>query len=291
MATDGVDLMVNETSGDIRSSRSTRPVTGTLLRGLTFLLTIAIIIVGWRAHVPGGITAINAVALLITVVWALVGLVDIHDRESTPTRISPFHLLVGLDALFAAVALSAGRLALTHPDNSGGAARVVATIASLLVTAISFHLLLALPDGRLPGTARRGVVLVVYVLALGAGIALAVDHHTLSVRDGAVSWSLAAAVAIVPSDGRSPALRARPRAIDRQRLQMVRGSARWPPSDVRPWWRPASTCWSVGRSTAGRRGGRRHGVGTARALAWPRASGPLAHQGGPTGCCCWSCRP
>ena len=162
MATEGVDLMVNETSGDISSSRSTRPVTGTLLRGLTFLLTIAIVIVGWRAHVPGGMTAINAVAFLLTIVWALVGLVDRHDRESTATRISPFHLLVGLDALVAAVALTAGRLALTHPDNSGGAARVVATIASLLVTAISFHLLLALPDGRLSWNSttwgRRGRV-------------------------------------------------------------------------------------------------------------------------------------
>jgi signal transduction histidine kinase len=215
MATDGVDLMVNETSGDIRSTRSTGPVTGTLLRGLIFLLTIAIIIVGWRAHVPGGITAINAVAFLITVVWALVGLVDTHARESTPTRISPFHLLVGLDALVAAAALTAGRLALTHPDNSGGAARVVATIASLLVTAISFHLLLALPDGRLPGTARRGVVVVVYVFALGAGIALAIDHHTLSVQDGAVSWSLAAAVAIVPMRLRY----AHALGHDRERLQ------------------------------------------------------------------------
>ena len=206
--------MVNETSGDLSSTRS-RPVTGTLLRGLTFLLTIAIVIVGWRAHVPGGMTAINAVAFLLTIVWAFVGLVDRHDRESTATRISPFHLLVGLDALAAAVALTAGRLALTHPDNSGGAARVVATIASLLVTAISFHLLLALPDGRLPGTARRGVVLVVYVLALGAGIALAVDHHTLSVRDGAVSWSLAALVAIIPMRLRY----AHALGHDRERLQ------------------------------------------------------------------------
>ena len=87
MATEGVDLMVNETSGDISSSRSTRSVTGTLLRGLTFLLTIAIVIVGWRANVPGGMTAINAVAFLLTIVWALVGLVDRHDRESTAIAI------------------------------------------------------------------------------------------------------------------------------------------------------------------------------------------------------------
>jgi signal transduction histidine kinase len=215
MATEQVDLAMNETTSDVTSSRSTWPGSGALLRGLTFLLTIAIVIVGWRAHAPGGITAVNSVAFLITVVWAFVGLVDTHLRESTPARFSPFHVLVGLDALVAAIALTAGRLALTHADTSGGAARAVATVASLLVTAISFHLLLALPDGRLPGTARRGAVVVVYVLALGAGVALAVNHHTLSVRDGAVSWSLAAAVAIVPMKLRYAQAQGR----DRERLQ------------------------------------------------------------------------
>jgi signal transduction histidine kinase len=188
---------------------------GLALRAAIFVLTLGIVAVGLRAHVRGGITAINAVAFGITVVWALVGLVNMSDPERSPERFSPFHLLVGLDALVAAVALTAGRLAVATDVSFGGAARAVATVATLLVTAISFHLLLALPDGRLPGKARPRAVVTAYVIALGTGIALAVAQHSLSVAGGAVSWVLAAAVAAVPMRLRY----AKALGHDRERLQ------------------------------------------------------------------------
>ena len=55
------------------------------------------------------------------------------------------------DALLAAVALTAGRLAQGETLHSYGAARSIATIAALLVTAVSFHFLLALPERATAG--------------------------------------------------------------------------------------------------------------------------------------------
>jgi signal transduction histidine kinase len=207
-------VMASETSRDAVTPAA-GSLTGLALRSVIFVLTLGIVAVGLRAHVRGGITAINAVAFGITVVWALVGLVNMSDPERTPVRFSPFHLLVGLDALMAAVALTAGRLAVATDVSFGGAARAAATVATLLVTALSFHLLLALPDGRLPGKARTRAVVIVYVIALGTGLALAVGQHTLSVTGGAVSWVLAAAVAAVPMRLRY----AKALGHDRERLQ------------------------------------------------------------------------
>ncbi|MGP0031687.1 MAG: histidine kinase [Acidimicrobiales bacterium] len=210
-----VDLTVTEASTVTGASRAASPATGIVLRGLIFALTIAVVVVGLRAQVPGGITAVNAVAFVITAVWAVVGLVKVREPGATTERVSPFHLLAGVDALVAAVALTSSRLALSEHVTSGGAARAVATITTVLVTAVSFHLLLALPDGRLPGVGRRLVVMAVYVAALVAGIVLALGHHTFSVEDGAVCWSLAAAVAVLPMRFRY----AHALGHDRERLQ------------------------------------------------------------------------
>ena len=86
-------------------------------------------------------------------------------------------MLIGLDSLLAAVALTAGRLAQRETLTPTGAARSVATIAAPLVTAVSFHFLLALPDGQLPGTGTATAVVVVYVAALGTGVALVIDKQ------------------------------------------------------------------------------------------------------------------
>ena len=76
------------------------------------------------------------------------------------------------------------------------AARDVATLAAVFVTAISFHFLLALPDGRLHDSLRRGTAGAVYVAALGVGIALVVAHQPFTVVDGAISWTIAAVLAL-----------------------------------------------------------------------------------------------
>ncbi len=86
-------------------------VSSRLLQVVVFGLTVAGVVVGWRIAVPGGIAPVNAVAFGLTLAWALVGLVDTHAPGRAAARISPFHLLAAIDALVAAVALTAGRKA------------------------------------------------------------------------------------------------------------------------------------------------------------------------------------
>jgi signal transduction histidine kinase len=171
-----------------------------LVQVLLLGLTIAGVVVGVRIVVPGGMNPVNAVAFGLTIVWALVGFIDTHARDRSGTKVSPYHLLAGFDALVAMVALTAGRQAATvHPSH---VARDIATLAAVLVTAISFHFLLALPDGRLHDSLRRGTAVVVYVAAVGVGIGLVVAHHPFTVVDGAVSWAIAAVLALGPMRAR-----------------------------------------------------------------------------------------
>ena len=159
-------------------------------------LTIAGVVIGWRISVPGGIAPVNAVAFGLTVVWALVGFLDGHARDRTGSTLSPFHLIAAADAFVAMIALTAGRQAETAPASAS--ARDVATIAAVAVTAISFHFLLALPDGRLHDSFRRTTVLIAYVAALGVGVGLSVNHQPFTVVDSAISWVVAGALAIAP---------------------------------------------------------------------------------------------
>ena len=152
-----------------------------LLQVLILGLTIAGVVIGLRISVPGGIAPVNAVAFGLTVVWALVGFVDTHARDRTGSRVSPFHLIAAVDAFVAMIALTAGRQAETvHASVS---ARDVATIAAVAVTAISFHFLLALPDGRLYDSFRRTTVVIAYLAALGVGIGLSLNHQPFTVVD------------------------------------------------------------------------------------------------------------
>ena len=175
-------------------------VSSRLLQIVVFGLTVAGVVVGWRIPVPGGIAAVNAVAFGLTLAWALVGLVDTHARERTGSRVSPFHLLAAIDALVAAVALTAGRKAeVAHAPSS---ARDVATLAAIVVTAISFHFLIALPDGRLHDSVRRALVAAGYLVAVAVGLVFVLDHRPFSLVDGAVSWSIAGVLAIAPMRAR-----------------------------------------------------------------------------------------
>jgi signal transduction histidine kinase len=167
-----------------------------LLRVVLLGVTIAGVVVGFRISVPGGMDPVNAVAFSLTLVWALLGFVDTRARDRSGSKVSPFHLLAATDALVAMVALTAGRQAATV--HSSTAARDVATLAAVLVTAISFHFVLALPDGRLHDSLRRGTIATAYVAALGVGLGLAVAHHPFTVVDGAISWTIAAMLALGP---------------------------------------------------------------------------------------------
>ena len=167
-----------------------------LLQLLILGLTIAGVVVGLRVTAPGGIAPVESVAFGLTVIWALVGVVDTHARDRIGSKVSPFHLIAAVDALVAMIALTAGRKAAVL--HAPGSARDLATLAAVVVTAISFHFLLALPDGRLRQPSRRTAVVIGYVAALGVGIGLAVNHQPFTVVDSAISWSIAAVLAIAP---------------------------------------------------------------------------------------------
>src|ERR1700722_8733331 len=167
-----------------------------LLQVVLFGLTVAVVVVGWRITVPGGIAPASSVAFGLTLAWALVGLVDTRARDRLGSKASPFHLLAAADALIAAVALAAGRQAETAHASAG--ARDIATLAALVVTAISFHFLLALPDGRLHDSIRRVMASGGYLAVVPVGLVFVVDHRPFSLADGAVSWAIAGVLAIAP---------------------------------------------------------------------------------------------
>lgn len=171
-----------------------------ILQTLLLGLTIAGLVIGVRIVVPGGLDPVDAVAFGLAMVWALLGFIDTRARERPASSLSPFHLLAAIDALVAMVALTAGRQAATV--HSSAAARDVATLAAVFVTAISFHFLIALPDGRLHDSLRRGTAAFAYMAALGVGIGLVVAHQPFTVVDGAISWSIAALLALGPVRGR-----------------------------------------------------------------------------------------
>jgi signal transduction histidine kinase len=171
-----------------------------ILQVLLLGLTIAGVVVGVRIVVPGGMNPVDAVAFALAIVWALVGFIDTHARDRSGEKVSTYHLLAALDALVAMVALTAARQAQTM--HATHAARDVATFAAVLVTAISFHFLLSLPDGRLHDSFRRGTAAAAYVAAVAVGIGLVVAHHPFTVVDGAISWTIAALLALGPMRAR-----------------------------------------------------------------------------------------
>jgi signal transduction histidine kinase len=167
-----------------------------LLQVVLFGLTVAAAVVGWRIPAPSGIAPASSVAFCLALAWALVGLVDAHARERVRSEASPFHLLAAIDALVASVALTAGREAETV--HASGSARDIATLAALMVTAISFHFLLALPDGRLHDLVRRVMAGGGYLAAVAVGLVFVVDHRPLSLAGGAVSWTIVGVLVIAP---------------------------------------------------------------------------------------------
>ena len=212
---ENVDAMVDTSSIEISRQVAKPSSLQVLLSGSFFVATVAVVVIGIRAHASAGITAVNAVAFGLTIVWALTGLIAIRSSDRAKGRVDLYALLIAADALLAGVALMASRLALGESVHSYGAIRPVATIAAILVTAVSFHLLLALPNGQLPGPGRRVAVVIVYVAALATGIAFVVDKQMFSLLEGGISWSVAAVCALVPARLRY----ATAAGHDRERLQ------------------------------------------------------------------------
>ncbi len=131
------------------------------------VLTAVVVAAGIRGSGGAGMSAVAKVAFGLVLVWALSGALAARAKERTP------QWQVAAGSLAAAITLSAARLAGQPGSSRPGAWHAVATIAGPLMIAISLHLLLALPDGRLAGRARRIGAGLGYAAAAGAGLGLA----------------------------------------------------------------------------------------------------------------------
>jgi signal transduction histidine kinase len=208
--------MMNATIDDQAAASTTAPPGGSAVRRLLAgvvvpVATVAIVVIGLRARAPGGLGAPLAVAYVLVCVGAVSGAILARASQ----RVALWQVACG--ALAASVALSAARFG----DAAGGGrqqvARAVATIAVAAVLAISVHMLLALPDGRLAGHGRRVGAALAYAAAAAAGLGLAVAGRPFPGWAVAVAWPLAVACAL-------PAARMRYLAVsgrDRQRMQWM----------------------------------------------------------------------
>jgi signal transduction histidine kinase len=162
------------------------PVAVTVRQGLPGLFapvaTVAVAAIGLQVS---GVGVVDAVGFALAIAWAAAGLVAARTED----RAVAWQIELG--ALTGAVALTAARLGEQHQ-----AARAVATIAASLVIAISFHFLIALPDGRLARPGRRIAVGLGYASAVGTGIGLAIAGQPFPLMAGALIWSLAVLCAL-----------------------------------------------------------------------------------------------
>jgi len=202
-------------SGAIRApaaGRSRRATAGDQVTGVLLpVLTVAVAVAGLRVDLPGGLSVLPGVATGLVLAWALAGAVCAR----APERVPRWPLASG--PLAGAVALSAARLASQAPAAQHQLARAVSTLAATLVIAASCHFLLALPDGRLGGRARRAGASLAYLAALAAGLAFALAGRPLPAAVAALLWAAVACGAL-------PAARLRyahAAARDRERLQWL----------------------------------------------------------------------
>ncbi|HEX3713943.1 MAG TPA: histidine kinase [Trebonia sp.] len=198
-----------------------------LVAGLVLpIAAAALAVAGLAIGVPGGISSTAWVTAGLIVAWAGCGAATAWAPERTP------QWQQAAVAVAAAVAAGATRLgARFAAETAGQAARsgngglgppaahhlavAAAVLAAALMVAVSVHLLLALPDGRLRTRARRACALTGYAAALAAGVALGAAGRSLPPWLGVLIWSVALAAAL-------PAARVRydrATARDRERMQ------------------------------------------------------------------------
>jgi signal transduction histidine kinase len=174
------------------------------------LVPVATAVVAAAGLRVSGLGVIDAFGFALAIAWAIAGLVIARSADRTAAP------LIGLGALAGTVGLTAARIGASEGD-ARGPARVLATLAACGVIAVSFHYLLALPDGRLGRPGRRVMAALGYASAAGTGIGLAVAGQPFTVTAGAVIWPLAVACAL-------PATRLRylqTAGRDKERLQWL----------------------------------------------------------------------
>jgi signal transduction histidine kinase len=149
--------------------------------------TVVVAAAGLR--VPG-LGVIDAIGFALVIAWAIAATVLARAADRTA------YWLIALGALAGAIALAGARIG-AQPGTAGQhAARVLATLAGPLVIAISFHFLIALPDGRLGRPGWRLVAALGYASAVGTGIGLAVAGEPFPLLAGGLIWLLAVLTAL-----------------------------------------------------------------------------------------------
>ncbi|HEX7164981.1 MAG TPA: histidine kinase [Trebonia sp.] len=186
-----------------------------LLAGLLLpFAAIGLAAAGLLVGVPGGISGAAWVTAALIAAWALCGAATAWAPERTPQ----WQQAAG--AVLGAVALGADRLSARFAAEGAPAAHRhlavgVGMVAAALMVAVSVHLVLSLPDGRLRSRGRRAWALAAYGIALASGGALAAAGQELPVWSAVLIWSLALAAVF-------PAARLRydnATARDRERMQ------------------------------------------------------------------------
>ncbi len=207
-----------------------------ILTGLLVpVIAIAGVVFAMHVSVLAGTSVLMMVAFGLVVVAAVSAAVLARAAERTP------QWQVAAASLVGAAGLVCYRLAGHDAGTGHGAALTraesAATAAALLLMAISVHLVLGLPDGRLtrthpalrtaagrppqPSHARRVGASLAYGAAIAAGVALAITGHSLSVAAGALIWAVVLVITL-------PALRLRylvSTGRDRERLQWMAAGA------------------------------------------------------------------
>jgi signal transduction histidine kinase len=177
--------------------------------------TVAVVVVGIRAPVPGGVSPLLGVAFGLVLLGAVCGAI----LARTPQRTALWQVAFG--AGVASVALTAARIGDEAAGGAHHAARAVATLAAEVLIAIWVHMLLALPDGRLGSRGRQIGAGLAYAVAAALGLALVVAGRPFPVWAAALAWVLGTACAL-------PAVRLRylaASARDRQRMQWMAAGA------------------------------------------------------------------
>ena len=200
--------------GDARAGRAGGAARRLLAGLLLPLAAIGLAGAGLLVDVPGGVSGTAWVTAALVTAWALCGAATAWAPERTPQ----WQQAAG--ALLGAVAFGADRLSARFAAESAPAAHrhlavAAGMIAAALMVAVSVHLLLSLPDGRLRTRGRRACALAAYGVALVSGGALAAAGRELPAWLAVLIWSAALAAVFPAARMRYDKAAAR----DRERMQ------------------------------------------------------------------------
>ncbi|MET0907970.1 MAG: hypothetical protein ABWZ99_00760, partial [Ilumatobacteraceae bacterium] len=161
-----------------------------------------------------GPTPTQVIGAILVGLWAAAGvLLGVRRRQD---RLGPIVLAGAVCGGVLSLAQSLESHAEFDGSNDELAAMAVRLTACLL-PALSLHMLVALPDGRLPSTARRRGVVAGYVVALLTGAALCTDLDEISGWPIIVLWIAALGFGVYATY-----LRYRTAgAVDRRRIQWI----------------------------------------------------------------------